>query len=142
MRVYLAGPINGRTDADCRDWRNYATRHLADVAEVFDPMIRDYRGRELEPGIAAKIVEQDKRDIDQCDVLLVYFDRPSVGTSMEVLYAWQLGKKVVVINQSDRTLSPWLLYHSHARVDSLDLGVAAVRTLRFAIAEVRNARRP
>lgn len=109
MKVYLCGPINGRTDADCKDWREETKRTLADT---LDPMDRDYRGRELEPGIAKEIVENDKADILKCDALLVFFDKPSVGTSMEVHLAWQHGKRIDVVNASGRPLSPWLIYHA------------------------------
>jgi hypothetical protein len=53
------------------------------------------------------------------DAVLIHFDRPSVGTSMEVLFAWQIGKYVVIANVSGAPLSPWLLYHSHAQATSL-----------------------
>jgi nucleoside 2-deoxyribosyltransferase len=67
----------------------------------------------MEPGIAAEIVENDKKDIDTATALLVYFDKPSVGTSMEILYAHQRGIPVYVVDQSSlRALSPWLVYHS------------------------------
>lgn len=111
MRVYLAGPINGCSDSECKDWRANAT-HALGADNVFDPMVRDYRGREGEPGIAAKIVEQDKADINASSAVLVYFDRPSVGTSMEVLYAWEQRKPVFVVNASGKALSPWLAYHA------------------------------
>jgi hypothetical protein len=115
--VYLAGPISGRSDAECRDWRSYAAAHL--FCLIADPMARDYRGREQEPGVAAEIVEGDKADITACVAVLVHFDRPSVGTSMEVLFAWTIGKYVVIANVSGAPLSPWLLYHSHAQTTSL-----------------------
>jgi len=86
---------------------------------VADPMARDYRGREQEPGVPAQIVEGDKADIVACDAVLVHFDRPSVGTAMEVLFAWQIGKYVGIANVSGAPLSPWLLYHSHAQAASL-----------------------
>jgi hypothetical protein len=77
-------------------------------------MDRDYRGREMEPGIAAAIVENDKADIDRCDLLLMNCPKPSVGTSMEVLYGWENSKRVVVIIPGEGIPSPWLVYHSHA----------------------------
>jgi len=106
------------------DWRAFAKTHLSDT---LDPMVRDYRGRELEPGIDAEIVQNDKRDIDDCAALLVYYDKPSVGTSMEVLYAHQLGKRVVLVNASDKPLSPWLTYHCSEIYTSLDSAIAALK---------------
>jgi nucleoside 2-deoxyribosyltransferase len=123
MKVYLCGPINGRSDDDCKGWREYAKERIADT---LDPMDRDYRGRELEPGIAAEIVENDKLDIQASDVLLVYYDKPSVGTSMEVYMAHGMGKRVVVVDKSGKPLSPWLMYHSHEVYKSLDEAIAAL----------------
>jgi hypothetical protein len=75
-------------------------------------MRRDYRGREAEA--VKEIIEMDKIDIAQSDALLVYFDQPSVGTAMEVLWAFERGKLIAVINASSKPLSPWLIYHSHS----------------------------
>jgi nucleoside 2-deoxyribosyltransferase len=125
MKVYLCGPINGRSDDDCKGWREYAKERIADT---LDPMDRDYRGRELEPGIAAQIVENDKADILRCDAMLVYFDKPSVGTSMEILFARQANgeeMRIVLVDRSDKPLSPWLIYHCSSIVKTLDEGIAA-----------------
>jgi nucleoside 2-deoxyribosyltransferase len=108
MKVYLCGPINGRMDADCKDWREQAKEVFP---ESLDPMDRDYRGRELEPGIAAEIVANDTADIQACDAMLVMFDKPSVGTSMEIFYAHQIGKRIHLVDVSGRPLSPWLRHH-------------------------------
>jgi nucleoside 2-deoxyribosyltransferase len=108
MKIYLAGPINGCTDEQANGWRS---RVKALHADCLDPMSRDYRGKESDS--VAEIVEGDKSDIDQCDAVLVYFERPSVGTSMEVLYAWERKKPVIVIDHSDKPISPWLKYHSN-----------------------------
>lgn len=121
-KVYLCGPINGCSDEEAKDWRAYCARGL--TGNCYDPMVRDYRGRELEPGIAEEIVENDKSDIMQCDALLVYYERPSVGTSMEVLFAWSNGIPSIVVDRSERPLSPWLLYHCAQVVKSLDEAIA------------------
>lgn len=121
MVIYLCGPINGRTDADARNWRELAKTLWK--GETLDPMRRDYRGRELEPGIAAEIVAGDIEDIQTCDAVLVFFDKPSVGTSMEVFYAKQLHRKVVVIDAQDKPLSPWLVHFSDAQVKTVEEAV-------------------
>ena len=108
MRIYLCGPINGCND-EASQWRDqFKGRDL--VAEYVDPMERDYRGKEREN--YREIVELDKRDIRTCDAVLAMHDKPSVGSSMEILFAWTLGIPVVVINRSCGPISPWLQYHA------------------------------
>lgn len=71
-------------------------------------MKRDYRGREADS--YREIVELDKLDIKECDIVLANCPKPSVGTSMEILLAWQLGRPVVAV--VDGSVSPWLRYHT------------------------------
>jgi len=117
-KIYLAGPINGCTDSECNDWRTEIKRLHANC---LDPMARDYRGREQEN--CEGIVRGDKEDINACDVVIVWYERPSVGTSMEVLYAWERGKPVIIIDRSGKPLSPWLAYHSVAVCANADEAV-------------------
>lgn len=107
MKIYLAGPINGCSDDEANGWRSM---FKSAWPNVLDPMVRDYRG--VEDVSYREIVEQDKADITASDAVLVYFERPSVGTSMEVLYAWSKCKKIVLVDKSSKPLSPWLRYHS------------------------------
>lgn len=111
MRVYLAGPINGTTDAQMHDWREDLKSRMPAV-EFVDPTIRDYRGNE--DTNVAELVEADKDDIDTCEAVVAYCPSPSVGTSMEVLYAWQQGQRVLIYAPPGAPISPWLRYHSHA----------------------------
>ena len=122
MKVYLCGPINGCTDAECNDWREAVTAHFP---EAINPMIRDYRG--VEDVAYREIVDLDKRDVRIADVILVNYDKPSVGTSMEVFYAWTLGKPVIVWCDSSARVSPWMRYHCTKFVHSLKDAIAAVR---------------
>jgi nucleoside 2-deoxyribosyltransferase len=115
MKIYLCGPINGCTDEECKDWREAAKKRFPDT---LDPMRRDYRGRESE--CVAEIVELDKKDIDECDCLLVNHPKPSVGTAMEVLYAWERAKFIVVVVPKGDKLSPWMIYHSDFVVESFE----------------------
>ena len=116
MKVYLAGPIFQRTDRECIAWREEAKQQLDGIMTV-DPMDRDYREKTDE--LYTQIVEEDKAFIDSCDVVLVYHDRPSVGTSMEVLYAWERDIQVVAVCPEGK-MSPWLLYHTHKICPSLE----------------------
>lgn len=127
MRVYLGGPINGCTDEEAHGWRD-ELKPLLEAAghEWVDPMRRDYRGREMEPGIAEEIVRGDLEDIDSCDVLLMACPKPSVGTSMETFYGFKAGKRVVVVVPDDgREPSPWLVVHSTAIVRGPATGAIA-----------------
>jgi nucleoside 2-deoxyribosyltransferase len=113
-RVYLCGPINNRTDEDCKDWREWVKSKWP--GKTLDPMRRDYRGKENEN--VNQIVEFDKIDLMNSDIILVNYDGPSVGTTMEILYAFERGKWVIVVAPEGTQISPWLRYHSHVIVRS------------------------
>jgi hypothetical protein len=126
MTTYLCGPINGCTDSECKDWRELAKQRLS---KTIDPMRRDYRG--VEGNNAKDIVEGDKVDIDASNVLLVWFPKPSVGTCMEILYAWERGKYVVVVVPPGISISPWLTYHSHLITESWDDAIVFIKSREF-----------
>ena len=111
--VYLCGPILGRPDSECVEWRRTAATWLTPEIETLDPIRRDYRGRESNPGIERFIVQDDYEDISNSDALLVMFDKPSIGTSMEMRIAYsemQIPTYVIDISMAQR--SPWLTYHT------------------------------
>lgn len=125
--IYLSGAMLGCADAECRDWREYAKLHLKGAA--LDPMIRDYRANPMDG--MTDMVENDKADIDACNIVLVNFVKPSVGTSMEVLYGWERGKKVVLVAPRDTVVSPWLIYHSHHVFHTIEEAVAFINESNF-----------
>ena len=125
MRVYLAGAINGKTDAECMAWRDAASELLRNLGhEARNPMARDFRG--VETAHAWDIVRDDFREIDECDAVIARADEPSWGTAMEILYAHQRGLRVVAWGAPDKA-SPWLQVHAKL-----------VRTVDQAIAHLAN----
>lgn len=127
MMIYLAGPINGCTDEECNDWRAMVRREfsLKLCAKSLDPMRRDYRGKEDES--VNEIVQLDKLDVERCDMILAACPKPSVGTSMEIFYAWTLGKPVYAVVPDGAPVSPWLRYHSTRICSTFEEAIQAVR---------------
>jgi nucleoside 2-deoxyribosyltransferase len=128
--VYLAGPINGCSDSEANDWRAAATVALGrHGVYTLNPMRRDYRGIEAES--VDRIVEDDKFDIDQSCAVLAMCPKPSYGTAMEILYAHDHGKPVIVVTPHG-SVSPWLTYHSttvvHELSDAINYLTGKVRT--------------
>lgn len=115
IRPYLCGPIWQCTDEECVYWRE---RVKEAFPHALDPMRRDYRNVELEN--AAEIVILDKLDVRNCDCVVVNYTKPSTGTSMEIFYAWELGKPIIVWCSNGEKLSPWILYHCTSVVYSFD----------------------
>lgn len=111
--VYLCGPINQCTNEEAWDWRQQVAYRFDNT---LDPMRRDYRGKEHNN--YREIVDLDKIDVKNSDIILAYCPKPSVGTSMEIFMAWQLNKIVVVV--APEPVNPWLRYHSTKVCETLD----------------------
>ncbi|KKK88857.1 hypothetical protein LCGC14_2738960, partial [marine sediment metagenome] len=76
-----------------------------------------------------QLVEDAKIEIEMCDIVLVNFIRPSVGTSMEILYSWERGKRVITVCEEDPR-DGWLVYHSHHLYRTLDEAYEKIFDLR------------
>lgn len=124
MKVYLCGPINGCTDEECKDWREEAKNQFPNA---IDPMVRDYRGREDE--CYKEIVQGDKLDVLRSDIVLVNYDRPSVGTAMEIFFAYQNRVPVIVVAKEGTKISPWLRYHTYEIVSSFSAAFRRIESL-------------
>lgn len=119
-RIYLAGGITGLSDEEVFGWRHYLIKHYNrpyKVVEFIDPTIQDYRGKEAQH--IAEIVEMDKEAILSADAILVNYkdrERPFIGSSMEMLFAWEhkLFVSLVLEESPCVPMSPWLLYHANA----------------------------
>lgn len=123
-RIYLAGPMLACSDDEANDWREYAKDHLN--IETLDPCRRPFQDDTSDLG---KIIKPDKKDIDRSAAILANCWKPSAGTSMEILYAWERGKHVISIVPPDQVPSAWIVYHSSAVYTKLGEGIDALNVI-------------
>ena len=107
--VYLSGPIMDEHLGEAREWRELAKRQLARHFKLLDPMRRQFVDREVDS--ANEIVEFDLQDVRDANILLVNYNKPSIGTSMEVFHAaHNLGKFVIAFSPFGyKDCSPWMV---------------------------------
>ena len=106
--VYLSGPIMDEHEGAAREWRESAKKMLGEKFHLLDPMRRKFVDRQVDS--ANEIVEFDLQDVRDADLLLVNYNRPSIGTSMEVFYAaHDQGKFGVAFSPLEfKDCSPWM----------------------------------
>ena len=108
--IYLAGPIKGCDQNEIHLWRDLAIDRLK--CKVINPAVRDF-SRSDPDSCLNDIVDPDKREIDNCSILLANCWQVSVGTSMEILYARERGKLIVTVVPEGEFISAWIIAHSH-----------------------------
>lgn len=108
-KIYLCGPIMDEHEGEARAWREEAKKLLKGRFRLLDPMRRNFKDREVDS--ANEIVEFDLQDIRDADIVLVNYNKSSVGTSMEVFYAsHELRKFVVAFSPfCFADCSPWMV---------------------------------
>ena len=106
--IYLSGPIMDEVSGNARQWRESAKLMMAGRFRLLDPMRRKFVDRQVDS--ANEIVEFDLQDVRDADIILVNYNKPSIGTSMEVFYAaHDLGKFVVAFSPFEyKDCSPWM----------------------------------
>jgi nucleoside 2-deoxyribosyltransferase len=108
--VYLAGPMAGITVKECRAWRLAATPVLEDAGfTILDPT-RELIGYPddfvlTQQAESKRVVfARDKFDATRADILLVNLlgaTDKSLGTLMEVAWAYLSGKFIVVVMEPE-----------------------------------------
>lgn len=95
-RVYLSGPMNGRSDAEVHEWRDWFKQ--CDMFEWVDPSERDIRGKEHDAELALKIANEDYELVESCQALVVNTTMgPGWGTAGETHWAWLAEMPVIAI---------------------------------------------
>ena len=148
--VYLAGGIAGLSGADATDWRWTATRLLENRGvESLNPMrakailseqsristnFNDYAANGAF-FTSRGIMCRDFNDVKRCDALLVNLlalEKPSLGTIMELAWAYALQKPAVVaIEKSGNPHDNHPMIHEAMpfRVETLDEAIDAVAVI-------------
>lgn len=131
--IFLAGPMRGFSTGSAREqtlaWRHEISDKLKDIFIVKHA----YRGRELKetfPDSKGAVI-RDKQDILNSDIVIVNdsFENASmIGTSMEVLLAFQNNKPIIVFGDAHKG-DYWLDYHATLRVKNLQEACNICRTL-------------
>ena len=126
--VYLSGPIMDEVEGTAREWRETAKTLLKDRFRLLDPMRRKFVDRQVDS--ANEIVEFDLQDVRNSDIILVNYNRASIGTSMEVFYAaHDQGKFVVAFSPLEyKDCSPWMARFCTKILPSLEDAVEYIIT--------------
>lgn len=113
---YLAGPLNHDTELGY-DWRE----KVSSIISAYEGKIKD--PSKFEPGVdkdPIKCVELDKEMIDESDVVVANLqdigENPSIGTPMEMMYAFKSDIDLFVIGYNNHN---WVEAHADKKFDSL-----------------------
>lgn len=111
-----------------RQWRESVKEQLGDKFLLLDPMRRKFVDRQVDS--ANEIVEFDLQDVRDADIILVNYNKPSIGTSMEVFYAsHDLGKFVVAFSPFEyKDCSPWMAKYCTKILPTLEAAVGYILT--------------
>lgn len=118
--IYLSGPIMDEHAGTARAWWETAKQLLGGRFRLLDPMRRAFVDRQVDS--ANEIVEFDLQDVRDADIILVNYNKASIGTSMEVFYAaHDLGRFVVAFSPFEyKDCSPWMARYCTKILGSLE----------------------
>lgn len=147
MKVYLAGPINGKTFEEAATWRDYAARKLRESGIAVysplrakkrllptngEPIIRAYEEHPLTS--QSGITTRDRFDVMSCDVVLANFlgaTEASCGTAIEFGWAdaWRKPVVMVIDGAENPFYHPMMLEIAGYVVRTLDEGIEVVKRI-------------
>jgi nucleoside 2-deoxyribosyltransferase len=123
MKLYLAGPITGKSWEEATEWRNWITQEIQPLGiQVYSPLrFKNYLSHldklddsyeQFTLSTGKGITTRDRWDATRCDVLLVNFlntERVSIGTVMEIAWADSKRIPIIVVMEPDNV-------HMHAMI--------------------------
>ena len=106
-RIYLAGYVKEY------EYRKYVAQKYGKVVTVFDPI------KDIECNMSDDIqenfpvVETEKVEIANSHILVAYIRRKTIGTSMEILHAYNNNIPILIIIEDSALKNDlWLAYHA------------------------------
>jgi len=136
--IYLAGPVAAYDDGGAK-WRDRIIDEFGDRFEFRNPLdkynvpvedltIVDGAGSSADSVVSVtELVETDKELLQESDGVLVgYSDVQSVGTPMEVMWAFERDMPVAVWTRDATALddlSPWYRYHAGERTNDVEMAL-------------------
>jgi len=123
MKVYFAHPYptygtlsEDRIMSELRRRGFQVYNPFTDELHSDSEYLRRIRDGEYTRHDARRLVENDMAAIQRVDIVLAWLpeNTPSVGTTMEIVYAVKAKKHVIVIQETDRDcIHPWIAYHAN-----------------------------
>ena len=118
MIVYLSYPISAGLPSFDKILALSRALRIADV-RILDPGRHNLP--ENVPKLGKIVVQRALEDIDNCDMVISLYERPSVGQSMEWFYAHSQGKPILLITEvPEYEWSYWLRQYTSACVRDID----------------------
>lgn len=102
--IYLAGPMEGRSQADANGWRRaFMTCMDTKISTWYDARILSpMRGKDLDAYKLGNIkygskhiITRDRNDVRRADLVVMYLDAVSVGTMVEL--GWASAQNIPVV---------------------------------------------
>lgn len=123
-KIYLAGPLFDCNENEKKEWRELCKKELNKKFILLDPMRNKFKEEEITH--RNEIVNFDLVDIMNCDIVLANCWKVSVGTSIEIFFAHQNHKIVVVVGKEEK-LSPWIIYHATKILPTIEDGIKYIK---------------
>ena len=115
LTIYLSGPIqNVKERSEAANWRNEIKERYAEDFDFIDPMDNEWNTDQKSIYTHSKaVVHVDKKLILDSDILFAHIPFPSVGTSMDIMWAHMHHKMVIVWCPLVAPLSAWIVEHAN-----------------------------
>lgn len=124
VRIYLASTIYD--DEPDKSWKKNLRSLLSDdVFSFYDP--------NPQPDPLLIVVPRDKAEISNSDILVAYIQKPSIGTSMEIMFASLLNTKPIIVINPNTCLygNPWIDCHVHYICGSVEGAAEVIKNMNF-----------